>query len=307
MGGLGTCFLLQLPAPPLDGGKLYVHEKGAGPMRTVQFLHEKAFVFLMTLILISALAVSAYAGDGAGDGSGGGSGEPLTLISSSVPDGAENVATDETITLTFSKNVVNFTVRDSNKACFSMQDAAGTAVPVSVIMGDDQVDPSIRRIIQVTPVSALSPGSVYILTISGSVTSKSGVSLGQDIPITFTTASADVETSPSTAASAEKPAKTSAADPQTTVNSQTEETKTAGAAAVSEEVPDAAESTAQTAKEPAESGITPDGPGTSSADPESVAGDAASPYGWVIAILIIVAAAVIAGMVFIYRVHHKRR
>lgn len=280
-------------------------------MRTVQFLHGKAFALLTVFILISALAVSAYADDGSGDGSGGGSGEPLTLISSSVPDEAEDVATDVVITLTFSKNVVNFTVRDSNKTCFSMQDAAGTAVPVSVIMGDDQVDPSIRRIIQVTPVLALSPGTVYILTISGNVTSKSGVSLGQDIAITFTTAPAYVETPPSAAASAEKPAKTSAADPQTTVNSQTEETKTAetptvGAAAVSEEAPDAAESTAQTAKGPAESGITPDVAGTSSADSENAADDAASPYGWVIAILAIVATAVIAGMVFIYRVHRKK-
>jgi hypothetical protein len=150
----------------------------------------RTLILAIVLTLMFALAVSASADDGDGDGTGGGTTEPLTLTSSSVPDGSADVAADAVITLTFSKNVVNFTVRDNNMTCFSMRDAAGTAVPISVIMGDDQVDPSIRRIVQIAPVSALASGTTYILTISGDVTSKSGVSLGQDVAITFTTAPA---------------------------------------------------------------------------------------------------------------------
>jgi hypothetical protein len=144
---------------------------------------------LLALILAWCLpaGVPALAADGDGDGSGGGSDEPLTLASSSVPDGSTGVAADVVITLTFSKNVVNMSVQDNNMGCFSMLDAAGAPVAVSVLMGDDQVDPSIKRIIQIKPVSDLQPGAAYTLVISGSVTSKSGVSLGQDLTIGFTT------------------------------------------------------------------------------------------------------------------------
>lgn len=138
------------------------------------------------LLMILLLAVPALA-EGSGDGSGGGSDDPLALSSSSLADGAKDVACDAAITLTFNKNVVNLAVKDSNLKCFSLSDAKG-AVPVSVLMGDDQVDPNVKRIVTVRPKSALTPGTPYTLTISGSLTAKSGAALGSDIRLTFTTA-----------------------------------------------------------------------------------------------------------------------
>lgn len=122
-----------------------------------------------------------------GDGSGGGSNNPLTLEASSVQNGAKDVPTDCEITLTFSKNVVNFTVKENNMACFSVTDSDGGPVETQVIMGDDQVDPDVKRIVVVKP-AGLKEGGTYSLRIDGALTSKSGVSLGDDIVITFTTA-----------------------------------------------------------------------------------------------------------------------
>lgn len=136
------------------------------------------FGLLTICLMASALAE--------GDGSGGGSNVGLALAESSVPDGAVDVALDVSIILTFNKNVVNMSVKDNNMGCFSLAAASGE-VPVSVLMGDDQVDPSVKRIVTIKPKSQLSPDSVYSLTISKDLTSKSESSLGQDVTLRFTT------------------------------------------------------------------------------------------------------------------------
>ena len=143
--------------------------------------------FLFALCLVFCSAHSAFAVGGNGDGTGGGKGQPLVLASSSIANGAENVALNPKIVLTFSKNVVHFTVRDNNKTCFSMTDEGGNAVPIHVEMGDDQVDPSIKRIVTIVPQSTLTPGTTYLLKIGGGITSKSGASIGKDSYISFTT------------------------------------------------------------------------------------------------------------------------
>ena len=143
---------------------------------------------IFSVLMLISLALNAFAEGGNGDGTGGGKDQPLTLVSSSIPNGSENVSTTPEIVLTFSKNVVNFTVRDNNAKCFSMTDSKGNSVPVDVIMGDDQVDPSIKRIITVKPKSPLTPGETYLLKIGGDITSKSGVSIGRDTYIGFTVA-----------------------------------------------------------------------------------------------------------------------
>ena len=148
---------------------------------------KKILVLLIALVLALSLGVCALAEGG--DGSGGGSGNPLTLDWSTVPDGSTDVPTDVTITLTFTKNVVNFTVRDNNMGCFTLVDSGGSRVPIAVIMGDDQVDPDVKRIISVSP-DALSPGETYTLIISGNLQAKNGTYLGSDIYLTFTTAGA---------------------------------------------------------------------------------------------------------------------
>lgn len=146
--------------------------------------NKRIFSILVVLILLGSMAVSVFAEGG--DGSGGGKNVPLGLATSSVPDGSTNVPLDETITLTFNKNVVNFTVKDNNMACFSLTDSNGNSVPVTVLMGDDQVDPDIKRIVNIKP-SSLSAGERYTLTISGKLTAKSGATLGDDVVLHFST------------------------------------------------------------------------------------------------------------------------
>ena len=164
---------------------------------------KKILSLFVLFLLITVLPASALA-EGDGDGTGGGSSEPLMLASSSVPDGSVDVPVDTIITLTFSKNVVNMSVRDNNQTCFAMSDSSGNDVAISVLMGDDQVDPSIKRIIEIQPQAELTPDTTYTLTISQSVTSKSGVQLESDVMLTFTTVGAP-EPAPETAIESSEP------------------------------------------------------------------------------------------------------
>ncbi len=166
-----------------------------------------SIIFIVTVLLMILLTTgTAWAEGGNGDGSGGGSDKPLLLDYSSLPNGSTDVATDVSITLTFTKNVVNMAVRDNNSGCFSLTSADGASIPVSVIMGDDQVDPDIKRIITVEAYG-LSPATTYTLTISGALTSKSGVSLGDPVYLSFTTKAAEPQPAP-------EPAPQPAAEPQ---------------------------------------------------------------------------------------------
>ena len=148
----------------------------------------KVLTLLTALMILLSGVTTAFAGTGNGDGTGGGKDKPLELASSSIANGADNVSQNPEIVLTFTKNVVHFTVRDNNQKCFSMTDSSGKAVPINVIMGDDQVDPSIKRIVTIKPQSSLTPGETYLLKIGGDITSKSGVSIGKDSYIAFTVA-----------------------------------------------------------------------------------------------------------------------
>ena len=148
----------------------------------------RVLTLLTALLILLSGTVTAFAGGGNGDGTGGGKDKPLELASSSIANGAQNVSQNPEIVLTFTKNVVHFTVRDNNKTCFSMTDSSGKAVPINVLMGDDQVDPSIKRIVTIKPQSSLTPGETYLLKIGGGITSKSGVSIGKDSYIAFTVA-----------------------------------------------------------------------------------------------------------------------
>lgn len=159
---------------------------------------KKFFSAGLFIMLTVCLVFSALAEGGTGDG---GSSEPLVLESSSVPDGSTGVALDVKMTLTFSKNVVNMAVRDNNLTCFSLADSKGGAVGISVIMGDDQVDPTIKNNVEIKPKATLLPDTRYTLTISGNLTSKSGVTMGQTVALTFTTVGAP-EASPTPSSTA---------------------------------------------------------------------------------------------------------
>ena len=153
---------------------------------------KKLCALLLALLLALALGMTAFAGNG--DGSGGGKDQPLALASSTVPDGSTDVPTELSVTLTFNKNVVNFTVKDNNLSCFRLLDPAGNAVPIAVLMGDDQVDPDCKRIVGIQA-SGLAAGETYTLIISGALQAKSGATLGSDVSIRFTTAGAPATTS----------------------------------------------------------------------------------------------------------------
>lgn len=174
---------------------------------------KKLVSFILIFVLLFSLGIAVFAEGG--DGSGGGKDIPFGLDSSSIPDGSTDVSLDEDIVLNFNKNVVNFTVKENNMTCFSMKDSKGNAVPITVIMGDDQIDHEIRRIITIHP-SSLSAGETYTLTISGNLKAKNGSSLGDDITLTFSTVKPTVTSTP-TPSSTVKPT----TSPSATSNSQT--------------------------------------------------------------------------------------
>lgn len=207
-------------------------------------MKKKILAAALALAVMFCLTVPALA-DG-GDGSGGGSDDPLALASSSVPDGSTDVAVDSEITLTFNKNVVNLAVHDNNMTCFTLTDANGT-VAIDVLMGDDQVDPTIKRIVVISPQSDLSPDTQYKLTISGNLTAKSGAVLGSDIEISFTTASAEASPEPSQSA---EPSPSAAPSP--TVKSSPSTVTSAASPSPSAEVEDTLTETPESA-EPSES------------------------------------------------------
>ena len=240
---------------------------------------------------------TAWAEGGNGDGSGGGSDKPLLLDYSSLPNGSTDVATDVSITLTFTKNAVNMAVRDNNSGCFSLTSADGASVPVSVIMGDDQVDPDIKRIITVEAYG-LSPATTYTLTISGALTSKSGVSLGDPVYLSFTTKAAEPQPAPEPVpqpAAEVQPASTETvtekeqpASDQTEAESEKEKDNAEAVSEPEKEEPD----TEQQEEKPADALIEADEEADVAEDQAQAAGSG-FPAWAVIPIIAVVAAAVI--------------
>ncbi|MCL1829062.1 MAG: Ig-like domain-containing protein, partial [Oscillospiraceae bacterium] len=133
-------------------------------------------------VLFLTLVQSAYASDGEGDGSGQGKGEPLTLTGTSIKDG---IADGDMITLTFSNNVINSSVRENNKKAFILYDGDRGVVEIDVIMADEQIEPDAKRIISVRPVSGFSPGFEYTLFISKNIQAKNGAFAETDTEIRF--------------------------------------------------------------------------------------------------------------------------
>ena len=85
---------------------------------------------LALLILLCLLPTAAYAGDGSGENSD----IPLSLQACSPAGGSSGLAADAAITLDFNKNVVNLSVKEHNKTCFSVTDSSGSPVEIVVEM-----------------------------------------------------------------------------------------------------------------------------------------------------------------------------
>lgn len=145
------------------------------------------FIVVLLAVVFCLAIMAAPALSGQGDGSGGGQGNPLILVSSNPADGQKDVELPVLINLSFSKNVINMTVSDNNRKCFSLYSADGLLVPVEVIMADDQIEPEKKRDISVKPLHDLKPGTSYKLKISQELRSKSGVCLEKPVSITFVT------------------------------------------------------------------------------------------------------------------------
>jgi LPXTG-motif cell wall-anchored protein len=153
----------------------------------------------LSLVLLFVLALSLFAAAAGGNGSGGGEGggqELPTLQSSSVENGATDVPVNlANIVLQFTNNVVNMTVKDNNVGCFSLKDSTGKAAAISVEMGDDQVDPSIKEVVTLKLGETLKADETYTLTVRGALKAKNGNTMGKDATVSFTTAKATPVTS----------------------------------------------------------------------------------------------------------------
>lgn len=149
-------------------------------------------ILLLLLILMFFYTGTGQAAlaTGQGDGSGGGKDQPLSLSSSIPADGQRDVSLTTEIVLSFSKNVVYMTVCENNKKCLALYAADGNKIPVEVIMADDQIEPEKRRDLQLKPLQSLKPATSYTIKISPELQSKSGVTVGQEITVSFTTAGA---------------------------------------------------------------------------------------------------------------------
>ncbi len=135
--------------------------------------HRPRLVFLAVLTILCWFSMSAAAF--AGDGSGGGPNSPLALVSTS--------ASSTEIKLTFNKNVVSDTVKDKNKACFTLTDASGESFPFQVSMAGDQPGSDSSRTITLQLQKEFAPGTTYTLKISPELQAKNGATVGKTITI----------------------------------------------------------------------------------------------------------------------------
>lgn len=138
---------------------------------------------MMVLIPVNVFAAGGGNGGGNGSGNGGGKEEGLFVESASIEDG-EILGSDESITLVFSKNVVNAEVAEANMALFQVQDSKGTEVEIKVGMADDQVEPDKKNDVVIEFPQGLSDGD-YTLTAKSGITSKSGVVMEKDYTLSF--------------------------------------------------------------------------------------------------------------------------
>jgi cobalamin biosynthesis Mg chelatase CobN len=92
----------------------------------------------------------------------------------------------------FNKNVVNMSVAENNRNCFSLTDSEGRNIPIMVNLPDDQINPELKRQIFIQPLNPLSAAMTYTLTLSPQLQAKNGALLGVERKIVFSTESGAV-------------------------------------------------------------------------------------------------------------------
>jgi transcriptional regulator with XRE-family HTH domain len=116
----------------------------------------------------------------------------LTLRSSNINSGQENVAINTDIKLTFSNNVITNAVRKNNLQCFSLESSKKRPVEIDVIMAEPDDDSYNKMDIIIHPRHDLTSNTVYLLTVSENLQGGNGKLLGTDQIITFTTSAANI-------------------------------------------------------------------------------------------------------------------
>lgn len=141
--------------------------------------------YLLIVLLLSCSFFSQLVS--AEGGTGGNKDEPLSLVTSSITNGETNISIKPTIKLTFNKNIVNMSVSENNKTYFTIQKADGQTIPIDVVLADDQIEFEKRNDAVLIAKADLENGTNYSIVISPLLKSKSGISLGNEIRISFTT------------------------------------------------------------------------------------------------------------------------
>ena len=116
----------------------------------------------------------------------------LTLDSSNIASGDENVPVNTEIKLTFSNNVITNAVRDHNLQCFSLESSKKQPVEIDVIMPEPNDHSGKKNEIIIRPKHGLQSNTVYVLTISENLQGSNQKLLGTDKMIIFTTGETNI-------------------------------------------------------------------------------------------------------------------
>lgn len=156
-------------------------------MKGLEEMKKKVISCILLVMVLGATTINA--GDGQGDG------KSQLQLEASVPEsGAKEVAVDTTIDMKFSNNVINMKVSDNNLTCFKLLDADDNALAIEVIIGDDQIDPTVKNDVSVKPLELLEENQSYRLVVSGEMMAKNGTQMGEDRVIEFDTVSTEKTT-----------------------------------------------------------------------------------------------------------------
>ncbi|MEN6461558.1 MAG: S-layer homology domain-containing protein [Syntrophomonas sp.] len=155
--------------------------------------------FLIILLLFTSLIAGAQTVL-AGDGSGGGKNPPLlrsaclTTINNNVSATGDSLGENmslannpPTIRIEFATNIADNTVWNDNKNYVTLYDGDHKAVSSDVSRIDPTVTFAERNYIFVKPSAALQPGS-YTIVVDARLTSKNGISSGQEQTVSFSVA-----------------------------------------------------------------------------------------------------------------------
>lgn len=161
-----------------------------------------SFFAVLVLLLVSLQSLPAIAADTGEPGAKplDFSGACLTTITgntsttgTSIID-SENVPLRPTIKMLFDKNIVNEDVWNNNQQCFTMQNNSGTNVPINISRILDTVNFEERNNVFISPLNDLLPGTTYKIMVSGNLTGKNGVKMGEEVVVTFGTAGSIADT-----------------------------------------------------------------------------------------------------------------